>query len=120
MEVHKVETIPEKKKLIKYDKRPHKHVKIVKESKDNKHDRSLSNNRPGPNKDKYKQGDTSGPITAKTSKLPDAFLDVNHKGKRSMKSISKFDKKHHDIRHHKESNKYPQVQPPRSSHGKSK
>ena len=119
MEVHMADVLHDKKRFMKNDKQRHKHHKASKEPKDSKHDRSLSNNRPGVNKDKYKQSDISGPITAKTSKLPDAFLDVNYKGKRSMKSITKADKKHHESRHVKD-NKYNQPQPPKSSHGKSK
>jgi hypothetical protein len=84
-----------------------------------KHHRSTSNNRPGINKEKYKNADTSGPITAKNSKLPDAFLDVNYKGKRSMKHIAKADKKHHEPAHYKSSRNTDPVQP-KSSHGKSK
>jgi hypothetical protein len=119
MEVHKADVLNDRKKIYKNDKRSHKHSKNKKESKERKNDRSLSNNRPGMIKEKYKQSDISGPITAKTSKLPDAFLDVNYKGKRSMKSIAKVDKKHNDSRHSKDS-KYGHAQPPKSSHGKSK
>lgn len=84
-----------------------------------KHHRSTSNNRPGINKEKYKNTDASGPITAKNSKLPDAFLDVNYKGKRSMKQIAKVDKRHHDSSYYKSSRNNDPVQP-KSSHGKSK
>lgn len=120
MEVHKVETLPDKKKFAKNEKRASKHTKLPKESHDNKHNRSTSNNRSGVNKDKYKQSHTSGPIIANNSKLPDAFLDVNYKGKRSMKSINKPEKKAHEAKYQNEASKYPQVQPPKSSHGKSK
>lgn len=78
------EEIFDKKKPSKHENKGPMHVKIAKGAEDNSHNRSTSNNRPGAN--------TSGPITAKTSKLPDAFLDINYKGKRSMKSISKADK----------------------------
>ena len=115
------EEITDKKKSNKHDSKMQRHVKISKEFRDQKHHRSTSNNRPTGNKEKYKQNDTSGPITAKTSKLPDAFLDVNYKGKRSMKIISKPDKKNHDISHYKEHSKsFQPVHPPKSSHGKSK
>ena len=85
------EEIFDKKKSSKHDSKGAKHVKISKESEDNNHNRSTSNNRPAVN--------PSGPITAKTSKLPDAFLDINYKGKRSMKIINKADKKHQESHH---------------------
>lgn len=113
------DVLHDKKKFMKNDKTRHKHHKAVKEPKETTHDRSLSNNRLNVNKDKYKQSDISGPITAKTSKLPDAFLDVNYKGKRSMKSITKADKKHQESRHSKDNN-HNLPQPPKSSHGRSK
>lgn len=119
MEVHKGESHNDKR-FSKHEK-SNKHVKMSKDVKEPKHDRSFSNNRPGANKEKHKQSETSGPITAKTSKLPDAFLDVNYKGKRSMKSINKLDKGLHDNKYQKDSSiSYPQIQPNQSSHGQSK
>ena len=88
-------------KPSKHDRKQQKHVHISKDTKSSKNHRSTSNNRPGVNKEKYKQSDGSGPITAKNSKLPDAFIDVNYKGKRSMKSINKPDKKHHESMQYK-------------------
>lgn len=88
------DNIEKKDKHHKHDLKPRKHVRMSNDVKTGKHHRSTSNNRPGVNKEKYKQNETSGPITAKNSKLPDAFLDVNYKGKRSMKQISKPEKQH--------------------------
>jgi hypothetical protein len=111
--------IIDRKRGNKKDRKVQKHVKISKELKESNNQRSTSNNRPAGNKDKYKQNDTSGPITAKNSKLPDAFFDVNYKGKRSMKVIAKPEKKSHDIKHYKKHNKsFAPVHPPKSSHGK--
>jgi hypothetical protein len=122
------EEIFDKKKTGKHESKGSKHVKISKDTDDNNHNRSTSNNRPTVN--------PSGPITAKTSKLPDAFLDINYKGKRSMKLINKAEKKHHESHHrnNEETNKnssqerhlkdskkiLEQMQPPKSSHGNSK
>jgi hypothetical protein len=114
------EELADQHKANKHESKEHKKVRMLKDAKDSKHHRSTSNNRAGTNKDKYKQNDASGPITAKNSKLPDAFLDVNYKGKRSMKSIAKPDKKHPEVAVYKGSRNNDNVQPPRSSHGKSK
>lgn len=68
------------------------------DKKTRKPHRSTSNNKVATKNEKYKQNDTSGPITAKNPKLPDAFLDVNYKGKRSMKLIKqKHDKRRPDV-----------------------
>lgn len=99
-----------------------KHSKQVRMSKDitgSKNYRSTSHNRPGIYKDKYKQHDTSGPITVKNSKLPSAF-DVNHKGKRSMKSITKIEKKHQEAGYYKNSKNNNSGHPPKTSNGKIK
>lgn len=99
MEVFKADSLPDRRKMHKDHKRINKHVKIPKEnSKNEGHERSTSNNRAATKHDKYKQGDISGPITAKTSKLPDAFLDINYKGKRSMKSVNK-ESEHNNNKH---------------------
>ena len=111
------ETI-DKKDKHQNEIKPRKHVRMPNDLKSNKHHRSTSNNRPGLNKEKYKQNDTSGPITAKNSKLPDAFLDINYKGKRSMKQISKPEK-HHEVAYYKSTRNNEPGQPSKSSHGKS-
>lgn len=97
----------------------HKHVRMSNDIRESKNNRSTSHNRPGVHKDKYKQHDTSGPITVKNSKLPSAF-DVNHKGKRSMKSIAKMDKKAHEAAYYKNNKSTNSGQPPKTSHGKGK
>lgn len=111
------DTIDKKDKHHKHELKPRKQVRMPNDLKHSKNHRSTSNNRPGVNKDKYKQNETGGPITAKNSKLPDAFLDVNYKGKRSMKQISKPEKQH-EVAYHKSTRNNDSGQPSKSSHTK--
>jgi hypothetical protein len=66
----------DKKKNHRNDRKSHKYPKITKDRMENIHDRSAPNNMQS-EKDKYKQIDNSGPSINKTSKLPDAFLNMN-------------------------------------------
>ena len=55
----------EKRKSKNEESKHHKHVRMSNDIKKSKNNRSTSHNGPGVHKDKYKQHDTSGPITVK-------------------------------------------------------
>lgn len=118
MERKNSEELLQNKKKEKQEQKYQKQVQILSHAKGSKQHRSTSNNRPGVNKEKYKQNESSGPITAK-NKLPDAFMDANKKGKTRVKSINKPTKKYNEG-HNKSSRNLEHDQGPKSSHGRSK
>jgi hypothetical protein len=118
MERKNSEELLHNKKKVKQEQKYRKQTQITSHVKNSNQHRSTSNNKPGVNKEKYKQSESSGPITAK-NKLPDAFMDANKKGKVRVKSINKPSKKYNEG-HNKSSRNLEHDQGPKSSHGRSK